>query len=144
MKTKILVFFTITFLVFNFSSCKKEDKEPTKTDLLTKKEWQFYKSETYDLDNQFLGNELVDPLYFDFKTDHQLIITDPQDPEDAEIMEWDFNNDKTKIYFIYPDNNIGESYIIEKLEDQEMILKEDIYYPVKRKAPTYDKLYFKR
>jgi hypothetical protein len=145
MRTKTIIAILIGFITFNLSSCKKEENEETKSEVLTKQKWTFQKIESYNLEtNELLDTDEIGSLYFNFTQDHKLYIEgDKNSQKDPEILEWDFNYEKNMLFFIDPNENEIRAYHINKLENDEMILKENLINTI-NKVQRYSLLYFNR
>jgi len=143
MKTKILLLIVTSFFLINLSSCKKKEQPETKSETLTKSKWELYKTETYDLNNNLLNTDTDENVYFDFKTNHELVITD-ENENDTDTIEWDMNKEENKIYFIDPNTNRAFPFIIKKLEEQDMILEQYHEAANKAKISTYKVWYYRR
>ncbi len=143
MKTKLISLIILGFLTISLTSCKKEDNLETKKELLSKKKWELYKWEEYNINDEFIESEPVEDVYFWFKTDYTLVIMDGDDQIYIE-GKWDINKEENMLYFIDSQDNEAEVYIIIKLNKNELVIKENISYPSKNKISTYEILYFKR
>jgi len=144
MKTKLFGLFLLALFSFNLLSCSKDDEEPlSKSEILVGKGWDLYKSESYDLNNNFVSERTYDDLNF-FFNDNNLFYIKLDDGTIKEEGEWDLNKDETKLYLIDSSDHIGEVLEIRKLDQDEMILAEPIDPAIKGKIYTYAVYYLKR
>ncbi|WP_242928416.1 hypothetical protein [Pontibacter vulgaris] len=102
---KLLYFFSLLFALTVFSSCDKDDSEPTKTDILTSHEWKGSRVLVAGLDvsdRPEIKDMLLDiktlRLNFNRNGSYTATYTDKSGPRTT-TGAWQFTNNETKLAF---------------------------------------------
>ena len=114
MKKTLLILLAI--LTFSLNSCKKDEPEPSKTELLTNKSWTVIKNEDYE-NGQLIDTEYPDGVVLlDFKTDHTGKTTD-----DGGIYTWTwaFVDSESKLFI---NDGEADTLTIETLSGSKLTL----------------------
>ena len=116
MKSTKLVLLFIAFATLSLTSCKKDDPEPTKTELLTG-DWNYIKQEEYinaNLDGSLI---ITETIILTFNADHTGSTT--RGNLNA-TSTWSFNSDETVLTI--SGNSGDEIYDVEKLDNSSLWL----------------------
>jgi hypothetical protein len=121
MKTKKLpLIILLSFLTVSLFSCKKKKtEEPTKSEIISKKTWNWVKIEHYN-DGALTQTEDKTGYKWDFKQNHSLNIIKPDGNIEIELT-WDINKDET-ILFLSANPDEAGLFDIEKLTENELII----------------------
>ena len=139
---KIVSLFIVAILFSQaLSSCKKKEETPpppppSAKEIISADVWNYYKYETYDNNDNLVGTNQMNLIYEFTPADNFYIKATNGSLSNYGTYELNEDSDPKTLQLYYHNGN-QDLYEIQKLEDEEMILKED-------RVGGYYLLYFNR